>query len=119
MFLAGTKYSQVFGGATVEEARACVFGLQSSYAHGSRHIIIGSDCLQLIQMLRSKSILDNLVSLFVKDIISFVEHFDFHSWYFVKRGGNRVAHDLAHWQSICLEGRFWTSDIPGEVLSRA
>lgn len=119
VLLAATKHSQGFGGATVEEARACLFGLQSAYAHGSRRIIIKSDRLQLIQMLRSQSILDNLVSLFVKDIISFVEHFDFRSWSFVKRGGNRVARDLTHRQSICLEGRLWTFDILGEVLSRA
>ena len=51
IILAGSKLSQSFGGATVEEARACLYGLRSAHAHGCRNIIIESDCLQLIQML--------------------------------------------------------------------
>ena len=62
---------------------------------------------------------DNLVGLFVKDILSFVEHFDFFLWFFVKRGGKMVAHDLAHKQPLYIEGSLWISDLLEEVVTRA
>jgi len=119
IILAGSKLSQGFGGATVEEARACLYGLRNAHAHGCRNIIIESDCLQLIQMLKSKSIYDSLVGLFIQDIISFVANFDFFSWSFVKREGNQVAHDLAHRHPLCLDGQPWVSDLPEDVISKA
>jgi len=115
---AGSKLSHGFSGANVEEARACLHGLRSAHAHGCRHIIIESDCLQLIQMLKSKSIYDSLVGLFVQDIISFVVNFDFFSWSFVKKRGNQIAHDLAHRLPLCLETQLWTSDLLEDVLTR-
>jgi len=54
---------------------------------------------------------DNLVGLFVKDIISFVENFNFHLWSFVKGGGNRVAHNL-------IQKRLWKSNVPKDIHAR-
>jgi len=59
IILAGSKLSHGFGGATIEEARACLHSLRSARAHGCRNIIIESDCLQLIQMLKSNTIYDS------------------------------------------------------------
>ncbi|KAJ8421288.1 hypothetical protein Cgig2_006538 [Carnegiea gigantea] len=42
---------------------------------------------------------------YVRVILSLVKQFDFVSWSFVKRGGNRVAHDPIHRQPFCLEGK--------------
>ena len=55
----------------------------------------------------------------VKDILSLVCSFDFCSWSFVKRGGNRVAHDLAHLQpyGFCL--RTWETEVPDFIVNRA
>ncbi|KAJ8429791.1 hypothetical protein Cgig2_011307 [Carnegiea gigantea] len=64
-------------------------------------------------------IIDTTVGFFVRDILSFIEHFDFVSWSFVKRGGNRVVHDLAHRQPLCLGGKVWGSDAPDDILERA
>jgi len=79
VMLVGSKHARGFGGATVEEARACLHTLKRAYSHGCRHNIIEGDCLQLIQMLRTRSILDRLVDLFIKDTISFVENFELSS----------------------------------------
>ena len=38
---------------------------------------------------------------------------------FVRRGGNKVAHELFHWQPICFEGRVWTDDVLDNVECRA
>ena len=119
IILTGSKLSQGFGGATVEEAWACLHGLRNAHAHGCRNIIIESDYLQLIQMVKSKSIYDNLVGLFVEDIFSFVANFDFFSWSFVKREGNQVAHALAHGHPLCLDGQLWNSNFPEDVSSKA
>ncbi|KAJ8433506.1 hypothetical protein Cgig2_018040 [Carnegiea gigantea] len=33
--------------------------------------------------------------------------------------GNRVAHDLTHWEPLCPEGRLWESDVSAAILDRA
>jgi len=70
-------------------------------------------------MLKSKSIYDNLVGLFVKDILSFVANFDFFSWSFVKTEGNQVVHALAHRHLLCLDGQLWTSNFLEDVSYKA
>ncbi|KAJ8436147.1 hypothetical protein Cgig2_029759 [Carnegiea gigantea] len=35
------------------------------------------------------------------------------------REESRVAHDLAHWEPLCSEGRLWESDVPAAILDRA
>ncbi|KAJ8428491.1 hypothetical protein Cgig2_029944 [Carnegiea gigantea] len=86
MLLTIVKHHRGYAGAPAEEARACLYGLLCAHAYGIHNIIVESDCLELIQMLENKSIYDNCISLFARDIISFVQNFDFYSWSFVKRG---------------------------------
>ncbi|KAJ8441607.1 LOW QUALITY PROTEIN: hypothetical protein Cgig2_023760 [Carnegiea gigantea] len=69
VMLAGSKHTHGFGGATVEEVTACPHGLKCAHAHGCRNIIIEGNCLQLIQVLRSKSIHDSLVALCVVPLL--------------------------------------------------
>jgi len=69
-------------------------------------------------MLKSRQIHDTFVVFLVGDILSFIENFDFVGWSFVKRRGNRVAHDLAHRQPLCLEGIMWVFEVPDDILSR-
>ena len=118
ILIAGIKHHRGYVGAPVEEAQACLHGLACAHEYGIRSVIIESYCLELIQMLRNKSTFDNPVSLFVRDIFSLVQNFDFHSWSFVNREGNRVAHDLAHRQPICLEGKMWESKVPEDITAR-
>ena len=79
ILLAGIKHYHGYAGASVEEARAYLHGLSCAHAYGIHNIIIESDCLKLIQMLRNKSLFGNSISLFIRDIISFVQNFDFYS----------------------------------------
>jgi len=69
IFMAGVKHYPGCAGAPLEEARACFRGLACARAYGIRNVIIESDCQELIQMLRNKSIFLNSISLFVRDII--------------------------------------------------
>ena len=117
--LAGAKHGMGFARSLVEEARLCLFGIKCAYEVGVRNIVIEGDCLVLIQMLQSSSIDESTASLFVKEILAFVNQFEFYSWSFVKRGGNRVAHALGHWQPLCLEGMLWEVDFSEDILTRA
>ncbi|KAJ8452986.1 hypothetical protein Cgig2_014749 [Carnegiea gigantea] len=96
ILLAGTKHQPGHADASIEEARACLHGLTCAHNHGVRNIIIEGDCLHLIELLKAKSTPDNFLGFLVKDITFFLTRFDLYAWSFVKRGGNRVAHDLAH-----------------------
>ena len=89
----------------------------SSSMERALSIIIEGDCLPLItNMLKSSQIHNTTVGFYVRDILSFVKWFDFVSRSFIKRCGNRVAHDLTHRRPLCLEGKIWDSDIPDDVL---
>ena len=52
-------------------------------------------------------------------ILSLAASFSFCSWSFVKRNGNKVAHDLAHRQPYSIEGVLWETAVPKDILSRA
>ncbi|KAJ8428188.1 hypothetical protein Cgig2_033126 [Carnegiea gigantea] len=119
ILLTGVKHRRGFIGAIVEEVRACLHGLKCAYQQGYYNIIIENDCLELIHMLKNKSTNDSLVSLFVNDIVFFVTNFDFCSWFFVKKGGNKVAHDLSHQLPISLIGRMWKFDVLEDILAQA
>ncbi|KAJ8434561.1 hypothetical protein Cgig2_014392 [Carnegiea gigantea] len=100
ILLAGVKHMKGATAVIIEDVRACLYTLKCTYSCGFRSVIIEGDNLQLIQMLKSRSPTDSLISFFLKD-------------------RNRVAHDLTHWQPICLEGRLWTSDVLDTILARA
>ncbi|KAJ8445873.1 LOW QUALITY PROTEIN: hypothetical protein Cgig2_000185 [Carnegiea gigantea] len=119
VLLTGAKHGRYPASAAVEEARSCLHGLHCAYDFGARNIIVEGDYLAIIQALQARTTRDNIIGLFVCSILSFIEKFDFYAWSFVKREGNRVAHDLAHWQPLCLEGKLWESDAPESVLTRA
>ena len=61
----------------------------------------------------------SFVGLFVRDILSLVLNFDFYSWSFVKRGGNRVVHNLTYCQPFSLEGKVCESSILDDILNQA
>ncbi|KAJ8430221.1 hypothetical protein Cgig2_009399 [Carnegiea gigantea] len=93
---AGGKHSKRTDTTLIEETRACLHALKCTYDYGFCSIIIKGDNLQLIQMLKTRS--PPIISLvFSLKIFSLpLQVFDFYSLSFVKRGGNRVIHDLAH-----------------------
>ena len=60
-----------------------------------------------------------MLGFIIRDILALVECFEFVSFSFVKRGDNRVVHDLAHWQPISHERRVWVDDVSERIVSRA
>lgn len=61
-----------------------------------------SDCLLVIQALRSGVKGNGSFTLVIEDIIQFRSCFDEVIWSFVKRSGNKVSHTLAHFQPCGL-----------------
>jgi len=116
--LTGVQQGLRFTGALVEEAKACLSGTSAVRDHGICCLEVEVDCLLLIQKLRNKVIDDNRLGLIVKDIFFLlIEYFDFIVSSFVKGEGNRVAHELVHWQPWCHEKRVWVDDVPDRILS--
>lgn len=113
----GTQQGANFAGPTIEEARACLSGLQSAHDQGSLSLVVEGDCLPLIQKLQNKLIEDNVLGLFIVDILNLVAKFDFVSFLFVRRGGNRIAHELAHRQPLSDERRVWVGNVPDDIVS--
>lgn len=70
--MASVKQGTRFVNAEVEEERSYLFALQ--YAQESRfdRLIVGEDCLQLIQKLKSKHSQDSVVGLLVHGILACV-----------------------------------------------
>jgi len=56
--------------------------------------------------------------LIIFDILSLVEQFEFITFSFVKREGNAVAHDLAHWLPVRWGSRIWADNVPEEIVAR-
>ncbi|KAJ8450340.1 hypothetical protein Cgig2_004797 [Carnegiea gigantea] len=119
VFLAGPKYGRDAAEPFIEEAKACLHALRCVFQFGARNIIVEGDCLPLINMLKSNQVPDTAAGFFIRDILSFIPNFDLISWSFVKRGDNKVAHDLAHKQHYSFEGVLWESVVPDDILSRA
>ncbi|KAJ8436873.1 hypothetical protein Cgig2_002373 [Carnegiea gigantea] len=109
VLMSGVKQGAGFVNADLEEARSCLFTLQCIREERHDVLIMEGDYLQLIQKLRSK----------ISQGLTCVESFSYLSWAYVKRGGNQVAYELAHWQPFSLDRRLWVDDVPSSVASRA
>ena len=93
-------------GPEIEEANACLFGLQCAKEASLDNLIVEGDCLPLNQKLKDKKRCDNFANLVVSDILTFSSSFSFISWSIIcKAGGNSIAHDLAHWQLLSFGSR--------------
>jgi len=115
---ARVKQGQGFTGPEVEEARSCLFTLQQAKDSIHTDIIVDGDCIGVIQVLKSRIVHDNSMGLIVKDILTLADSFSLFLVY-VKRGGNRVAHDLAHWQPFSFSSRTWDIDVLDAIVSWA
>ncbi|KAJ8441704.1 hypothetical protein Cgig2_019091 [Carnegiea gigantea] len=117
--LVGVQQGSNFFGPILEKAKACLCGLRAAREQRYLCLAVEGDCLPLIQKLKNRLIDDNVLEFIIRDILALVECFEFVSFLFVKRGGNRVAHNLAHWQPISHERRVWVDDVPERIVSRA
>ena len=75
--------------------------------------------MNLVQKLKAKEVHENFVRWVIQDILRLVESFNYYAWSFVKRGGNKVVHELAHLQPISFGERVWSFDVPENIVSRA
>ncbi|XP_074278012.1 uncharacterized protein LOC141601617 [Silene latifolia] len=94
------------------EAVAVLEGLQEAKRRNHRHIVMESDCLQLIEDIRSSKEGRNDYFLVIDDIRFLCNDFDSIAWTFVRRTGNYVAHFLAHYEPNVLGRRDRTSGLP-------
>ncbi|KAJ8437272.1 hypothetical protein Cgig2_010097 [Carnegiea gigantea] len=86
---------------------------------GYKKIIIEGDCSSIISKLKKRSIPNTSTRFAFADILNLVNRFDFCSFSYVKRVGNRIAHTLAHFQPYSCLLREWLGEGPDHVLDLA
>ena len=119
ILLMGVKQGDGFSDPETEEARACLFAIRTAEAYGFRRLEVEGDCLNLIGRLQSKAPPNNSLGYFISDILSVTDHFEFIDWKYVKRGGNKVAHAIAHFQPFHYSERVWLEGGPSSIHSLA
>lgn len=78
-------------------------------------MILESDCLTVINAVRSKEEGGSLFHLVLDDIYQILDSFESVSWAFVRRNCNRVAHVLAHCLPWSVGRRIWLSSFPDDI----
>ncbi|KAL2939358.1 ATP phosphoribosyltransferase regulatory subunit [Bienertia sinuspersici] len=101
---------------SMAEAQAILRGVKEARALGLRKIEVESDSLKVVQALRNPSsgTTDELHLILEK--FYFASIFENVNFSFVKREGNKVAHDLAHLQPLDLGQNRWESEFPTSIL---
>lgn len=84
--------------ARIAEAQTVLEGVRFAVQWRHSHVIIESDCLQLIQAIQNPVLGVSDFHLVVEDILALSSRLLDVVWSFVKRSGNKVAHVLAHLQ---------------------
>jgi len=113
--LLGVQQGDGFSDPETEEARACLYALRCALAHGYQRLEVEGDCLSLIGRLNARAPPNNSLGYFIADILLLVGHFDSVVWKFIKRGGNRVAHAIAHLQPFNYCERVWLVGGPPSI----
>ena len=119
ILLMGVKQGDGFSEPEVEEARACLFALRSVADYGYGRLEVEGDCLNLIGRLQTKAPPNNLLGYFISNSLSFISIFESISWKYIKRGGNKVAHALAHLQPYDYSVRVWSDGGPSSIHNLA
>lgn len=86
---------------------------------GQQQIVIESDCLVLIQALKNNSRRNSNFHLVLEDIFDLCFYFSVVVWSFVKRSGNKVVHNLAHFQPWEIRQRLWEDEFQASILNVA
>jgi len=96
----GVKQDKGFSDPEAKEARVCLFALRTAVDNGYRSLVVEGDCQAFIGRLKAKDIPNNSLGYFILEILALVVSLDFIVSNFIKRGGNKVAHAMAHLQPI-------------------
>ncbi|XP_074303972.1 uncharacterized protein LOC141638457 [Silene latifolia] len=102
----------------VAEAVAVLEGVKEASRKGHSRIIMESDRLQVIEVLKRKSKGRSVLSLVLDDILYACSSFDYVVWSYTSRVNNSVAHALAH---VCsrVVGRVMWSDVLPPIANNA
>ncbi|XP_074313820.1 uncharacterized protein LOC141649013 [Silene latifolia] len=101
----------------IAEAKAALFSLQVVRQMGIDKVVLESDSLQLVTLLRNT--LASYMGNMVRDIPSLARNFEVVCFDFV-RSGNRVMHCLAHYFPIDYSPLIWVDIVPdciGDVVA--
>lgn len=98
------------------EAEAIRFGLDYVFDAGLRAIVMETDCLHLVNMLRTKMRERTGTQVIVDDILAKSIYFDVISFAIARRNCNKVAHSLDKASLHFEEVKVWMEDSPPEVL---
>ncbi|XP_074313718.1 uncharacterized protein LOC141648910 [Silene latifolia] len=99
----------------IAEAMAAEFGLITARHMGLQQVILESDCLALITMLRLKSFPANYFGRVGKVVFDLASSFSSVIFSFTRRDGNVVAHEMAHLLPLDFSTRFWVGSFPERV----
>ncbi|XP_074287740.1 uncharacterized protein LOC141612892 [Silene latifolia] len=99
----------------IAEAMAAAFGLKTAHQMGLDNVVLESDCLELITMLKAKFFPTNYFGRLGKVVSVLASEFACVSFNFIRRDGNSVAHELAHLLPIDYATRYWVGTIPERV----
>ncbi|XP_074300253.1 uncharacterized protein LOC141631488 [Silene latifolia] len=99
----------------IAEAKAAEFGLLTARQMGLENVVLESDSLLLITMLKSKSFPLNYFGRVGKVVYDLASHFNCFQFSFTRREGNAVAHCLAHLLPLTYSTRFWVGSVPEAI----
>ncbi|XP_021734865.1 uncharacterized protein LOC110701540 [Chenopodium quinoa] len=103
--------------ASIAEAKAILWGLQLAVEFGFRKVQVESDCQGLVTAIREQERGDSCLHLILDDIYHVCNSFESVSWSLIRRGGNKVAHELAHSNMGVLGRQVWLSNFPSCITS--
>ncbi|XP_021769837.1 uncharacterized protein LOC110734082 [Chenopodium quinoa] len=101
----------------IAEAKALLFGLQMPVDLGYKDVVMESDCLGLINAVSSRERGSSTFHLILDDVYHVSSLFESIRWSFVRREGNRVAHELAHCMPWAIGKQVWSSTFPECIVA--
>ncbi|KAL8468661.1 hypothetical protein ACS0TY_031743 [Phlomoides rotata] len=105
--------------STLIEALALRFRLKAFMTMGLQISTLESDSSNLVSALLGNTSLDACSMLVVEDIAEMVNEEVCHTFSFVKRGANRLAHTLAHADNRVDSEKIWIDVIPDSCINVA
>jgi len=81
--------------ACVMEALACRDGLRLALQHGEQRVILETDCLELVNLWKKRTVQRSIVDPALKEIQDLPIAFQDFSFVYVNRRCNNIAHALA------------------------
>ncbi|XP_074267105.1 uncharacterized protein LOC141590407 [Silene latifolia] len=102
----------------IAEAVAVLEVLEEAARMGHTHVIVESDCIQVINALEKNKTGRSIFYLVLDDILSLSVSFQSIIWSYTSRANNYVAHTLAHLVPRCFD-RSVSSDVLPPIANNA